>query len=109
MQKSLTSTRSLTSQLGRLAAGYYSVRKAVNFMNKSMEKSMDYVETVNLFQTSLKKIGMEAAQAWKVPKPRRMLLLTFYRRAERFNDMLVDSLTLDPTYEEPYQAVCSND
>ena len=108
MQRTLTSSRSLTSQLGRLAAGYYSVRKAVNFMNKSMEKSMDYVETVNLFQTSLKKIGMEAAQdlgmEWGSASAD-AYANTFIERAEKFNDMLVDSLTLDPNLMKNYQAV----
>ena len=108
MQRTLTSSKSLTSQLGRLAAGYYSVRKAVNFMNKSMEKSMDYVETVNLFQTSLKKIGMEAAQDLGMEwgsESANAFAKTFIDRAESFNDMLVDSLVLDPQLMKNYQAV----
>lgn len=108
MQGTLTSSRSLTSQLGRLAAGYYSVRKAVNFMNKSMEKSMDYVETVNLFQTSLKKIGMESAQDLGMEwgsETANAYAKTFIDRAENYNDMLVDSLTLDPNLMKNYQAV----
>lgn len=108
MQRTLTSSKSLTSQLGRLAAGYYSVRKAVNFMNKSMEKSMDYVETVNLFQTSLKKIGMESAvkmgMEWGSSSAD-AYANTFIDRAEKFNDMLVDNLTLDPELMKNYQAV----
>lgn len=108
MQRTLTSSKSLTSQLGRLAAGYYSVRKAVNFMNKSMEKSMDYVETVNLFQTSLKKIGMESAvkmgMEWGSSSAN-AYAKTFIDRAENFNDMLVDNLTLDPELMKNYQAV----
>ena len=108
MQSTLTSSKSLTSQLGRLAAGYYSVRKAVNFMNKSMEKSMDYVETVNLFQTSLKKIGMESAQKQGMEwgsESANAFAKTFIDRAESFNDMLVDNLTLDPELMKNYQAV----
>jgi hypothetical protein len=104
----LLGTRSLTSQLARLAAAFYSVRRAINFMGDSMKKSMDYVETVNLFQTSFKKIGMETAEdlgmEWGSASAD-TYAKGFIKEAQDFNKMLTESLSLDPQLMMNYQAV----
>lgn len=101
-------TRSLTAQLTRLAATFYTVSRAVDFMGNSIKKSMDYVETVNLFQTSFKKIGMETAHElgmdWGSVSAD-AFAKSFIKEAENFNDLIVDRLSLDPEMMKKYQAV----
>jgi CII-binding regulator of phage lambda lysogenization HflD len=51
-----SNTRNLSLSLAGLYAKFWMVRRAVNMLWGSVEKSMDYSETINLFQTSFKKL-----------------------------------------------------
>ena len=101
-------TRSLTSELTRLAAGFYLIRRAVDGVGGSIKKSMDIGETINLFQTSYKKIGMETAakagMEWG-SEAADQFARKFIDKAQDFNNILSDALTLDPNLMMNYQAV----
>lgn len=101
-------THSLTSQLSRLAVTFFTVRRAILGIGNAIEKSMDYGETINLFQTTFKKIGMETASengmAWG-SESADAFARGFIDRAQNFNDMLTDALSLDPNMMMNYQAV----
>lgn len=100
--------RSLTSQFSRMLVSVYAVKRAFDFMGESIKKSMDFVETVNLFQTSFKKIGMEAAQdsglAWG-SEAANQFAVGFIDKAQAFNDRITSALSLDPNTTMNYQAV----
>ncbi len=101
-------THSLTMQVSRLALAFFTVRRAITGIGKSIESSMDFTETVNLFQTSFKKIGMESATKngykWG-SESADAYAKGFIDRAQNFNTMITDSLGLDPNTMMNYQAI----
>ncbi len=101
-------SRSITSEFTRMLASVYTVKQALDLAGNSIEESMDFTETINLFQTSFKKIGMEAAQdsglEWG-SEAANQFAIGFINEAQSFNDMLVDALSLDPDTLMNYQAV----
>ena len=101
-------SRSITSEFTRMLASVYTVKQALDLVGNSIEESMDFTETINLFQTSFKKIGMEAAQESGLEwgsEAANQFAIGFINEAQSFNDMLVDSLSLDPDTLMNYQAV----
>jgi hypothetical protein len=107
-EKAKISSTSLMSAVSKLAFAYFTLKKAIGFISNSIEKSMDYTETINLFQTTYKKIGMETAQdigmEWGSATAD-AFAKGFIKDAESFNDMLVNSLGLDPNVMKQYQAI----
>jgi len=101
------SMASLTAQAGKLLMAYYSLKRAVEFIGGSIKKSMDFTETVNLFQTSFKKIGMEDAvkngMEWG-SKSADAYAKNFIAEAQTFNDKITEALSLDPNMMLKYQA-----
>lgn len=101
-------SRSIISEFTRMLASVYTVKRAFDFVGESITRSMDFVETVNLFQTSFKKIGMEAAQqsgfAWGSEAADKFAI-GFISKAQAFNDRITDALSLDPDTTMNYQAV----
>jgi len=108
-QSTATRTAStLTAQLSKLAFAYFTVKRALNGVFGSVEKSMDFVETVNLFQTSFKKIGMETASDMGMEwgsETANQFAKGFINRAQNFNDTLTNALSLDPDVMMKYQAL----
>lgn len=103
-----TSSFSLTYQITKLVAAYYTLRRVIGFIGSSIEKSMDYTETINLFQTTYKKIGMETASKMGMEwgsATADAYAKGFIKDAETFNDMLTSSLGLDPNVMKQYQAI----
>lgn len=102
------STFSLTAQVTKLVAAYYTLRRVIGFIGDSITKSMDYTETINLFQTTYKKIGMETAvdmgMEWGSATAD-SYAKGFIKAAESFNDTLTESLGLDPNVMKQYQAI----
>lgn len=104
----ISGTRSLTAQISRLAFAFYSIKRIVNGVGDSIKKSMDFGETINLFQTSFKKIGMETAadlgMEWG-SESADAFAKGFIDEAQDFNTMLTNSLSLDPNIMMGYQAL----
>ena len=69
---------------------------------------MDFGETINLFQTSFKKIGMETAEGLGMEwgsESADAFAKGFITEAQNFNTMLTDALSLDPNVMMGYQAL----
>lgn len=106
-RRAASSSMSLYSQIARLSAAFFTLRSVVNTVWGSITKSMDYNETVNLFQTSLKKVGMSAAEQAGIDmgtKAGEEYAISFMRSAEEFAEDLSDDLGLDPEMTKKYQA-----
>ncbi|MBS5933736.1 MAG: hypothetical protein KIC94_12785 [Clostridiales bacterium] len=105
-RRAASSSMSLYSQVARLSAAFFTLRSVVNTVWGSITKSMDYNETVNLFQTSLKKVGKSAAEQAGIQgeKAGEEYAISFMRSAEEFADELSDDLGLDPEMTKKYQA-----
>jgi len=104
----MSGSRSLMSQISRLAFTFYSLKKIIGGVGSAIEKSMDYTETINLFQTTYKKIGMETAQDLGMEwgsETADAYAKGFIKAAEGFNDVLTESLGLDPNIMKQYQAI----
>lgn len=69
----------------------YVIRKGWNYINKAL----DFGETINLFQTVFRKIGLDAGEQFE---------FAFLERAEEFRDKLVSVLSLDPNEIMNYMA-----
>jgi len=107
-KEAATSTKALTFSLASLYAKLWSVRRIVSTVFKSVEKSMDYVETINLFQTSFKKIGVDTAEDLGMKlgtAASEQFAKGFIDEAQSFNDKISNSLSLDPDLMMNYQAV----
>lgn len=89
------SARSLTSQLSKLAIGFFTVRKGIQLGMSSIKSSMNFGETVNLFQTAFRKIGLDAGKEFE---------FAFLEKAQAVNDKLSDAFGLDPNVLMNYQA-----
>jgi methyl-accepting chemotaxis protein/Spy/CpxP family protein refolding chaperone len=103
-----SSSMSLSAQLTKLAFAFYSVQRVITGVGDSIKKSMDFTETINLFQTSFKKIGMETASELGMDwgsEAADQFSRKFIDEAQDFNDQLTDSLSLDPNLMMGYQAL----
>jgi phage-related protein len=69
----------------------YVIRKGWNYINKAL----DFGETINLFQTVFRKIGLDAGEQFE---------FAFLERAEEFRDTLANVLSLDPNEIMNYMA-----
>ena len=103
-----THTVSLHSQVVRLVAAFYTLKAVLGTLWTSIEKSMDYGETINLFQTAFKKIGTDAAAEAGYEmgsKAAENFSLGFVDEAEYFSEYISDALSLDPNTIMNYQAI----
>lgn len=96
------------ASLSRIAVGYYVLKRAVSATFEPIQKAMDLGETINLFQTSFKKIGMEASEEsgleWGSAAAD-AFAQGFVNKAQSFNDRISEALSLDPNVTMNYQAV----
>lgn len=81
--KTQVKTRSIMSMLYRIMSIFYILRYAW----KSITIAMDYAETVNLFQSVFRKLGLDAGEAFE---------MAFLERADEFVYNFSQALTLDP-------------
>ncbi len=102
------SSKSFFASFSKFMVGFYLLRRLIQNAFKPIEKAMDLEETYNLFQTSFKKIGMEeAADAgleWG-SEAADSFAIGFVDRSQKFNDKIVNALSLDPDVIMNYQAV----
>ncbi len=87
-------TKSMISGLSKLTVVVRSLRQVFDYLGKSVKESMDYSETVNLFQTSMRALGKKAGSEFE-----------FLDKAEQFSTSLSEKLSLDPDTMMNYQAV----
>ncbi|MDU6263706.1 MAG: hypothetical protein E6600_04295 [Anaerocolumna aminovalerica] len=108
LDKATVSSGRTDLSLSKLVATVYSLKKAFDFIGNSIKKSMDFTETTNLFHTTYKKVGMEAARAsgleWGSEAANKFAI-GFINEAQSFNDKITDALSLDPSTIMNYQAV----
>lgn len=98
----------LTSKLLKLSAVFYTLRRAVGLVSGSIEDAMDYEETINLFQTSMKNIGLTSAKNTGLDIGSAMAesyAISFMNKANDFAEDLADKLSLDPSLVKNYQAM----
>lgn len=103
-----SSSTSLISKLAKLATSFYLVKRAASLIGSAIKSSMDYTETVNLFQTAFKKIGLEGAAEKGLKtgsEAAENYAIGFIEEAEAFNQKLCDSLYIDPDTTMNYQAM----
>ena len=107
-QNAYRSNVNFLASLSKLTVGFYILRRAVRTAWGPVQEAMDFGETINLFQTSFKKIGMEAAQeagmSWG-SEAANAYALSFVDEAQKFNDKITNALSLDPNTIMNYQAV----
>lgn len=107
-KQAASSTRAFTFSLASLYAKIWAIRRAIKGIWGSVEKSMDYTETINLFQTSFKKIGVDAAEEIGLEMgsvASEQFGKAFIDRATDFNRRITEALSLDPDLMMNYQAV----
>lgn len=92
---SLFSVKKLGLLVTRIRAFIYSVRSALLNAMGYIEKAMDYGETINLFETVFRKLGLDAGESFE---------FAFLERAQIFNKRIADSLGLDPRILMDFQA-----
>lgn len=106
--QSYKSSINLIARLSKLSVAYYVLRRAVRAAMEPIQSAMDFGETINLFQTSFKKIGMQAAEyagmEWG-SEAANAFAKTFIDYAQSFNDKITESLSLDPNITMKYQAI----
>lgn len=103
-----SSTRVFAFSLASLYAKLWAIRRIVSTIWGSTKKSMDYIETLNLFQTSFKKIGVDAAEELGLEMgsvASEQFGKAFIDRATKFNKKITEALSLDPDLMMNYQAV----
>jgi len=106
--KAVSSTRAFTFSLASLYAKLWAIRRIIRTIWDATEKSMDYIETINLFQTSFKKIGVDAASKLGLEMgtaASENYAKSFIDRATKFNKKITEALSLDPDLMMNYQAV----
>jgi Skp family chaperone for outer membrane proteins/uncharacterized protein (DUF1499 family) len=107
-EQATNSTKSFSLSLAGLYAKFWALKRAVNLLWSSVEKSMDFGETVNLFQTSFKKIGVDTATDLGIEMgsaASETFAKSFINRAQDFNNRITEALSLDPELMMNYQAV----
>lgn len=87
-------TSSMLARLSKLTVVIQTLRRAFDYLGKSIQESMDYGETINLFQTSMRALGKKAGDEF-----------AFLGKAESFTSSLSESLSLDPDLMMNYQAI----
>jgi len=87
-------TSSMLAGLSKLTIVIQTLRRAFDYLGKSIQESMDYGETINLFQTSMRALGKKAGDEF-----------AFLGKAESFTSSLSESLSLDPDLMMNYQAI----
>lgn len=98
----------LISKVVKLSAVLYSLKRAFNLVSGSIEKAMNYEETVNLFQTSMKKIGLTSAKnaGYEIGSSMaESYAISFMNKANDFAENISDKLSLDPNMVKNYQAM----
>lgn len=65
MGKSIKNTRSLSSLFGKFYASCFLMIRGIKALGRSIESSMDYIETYNYFNVITDKIGAEFGNAWR--------------------------------------------
>lgn len=98
----------LISKVMKLSAVLYSLKRAFGLVSGSIEKAMNYEETVNLFQTSMKKIGLTSAKSAGYEIGSSMAesyAISFMNKANDFAEDISDKLSLDPNMVKNYQAM----
>ena len=99
---------SLRNQIMKVVSAFYLLKRAATTVWSSVQKAMDYGETVNLFQTAFKKIGMEAAEEAGYDigtAAAEGFAKGFLNDAQYFADYISDALSLDPNTVMNYQAI----
>lgn len=107
-KRAASSSGSLFSQITRLTAAFFTLKSVAGTIWKSVNSSMDYGETINMFQVSLKKIGEDAAKSAGInmgSKAGEEYAISFMRSAEDFSKDYTNKLGLDPDMIMKYQAV----
>lgn len=107
-KRATSSSGSLFSQITRLTAAFFTLKSVAGTIWKSVNSSMDYGETINMFQVSLKKIGEDAAKSAGISmgsKAGEEYAISFMRSAEEFSKDFSNKLGLDPDMIMKYQAV----
>lgn len=107
-KRATSSSGSLFSQITRLTAAFFTLKSVAGTIWKSVNSSMDYGETINMFQVSLKKIGEDAAKSAGISmgsKAGEEYAISFMRSAEEFSKDFSNKLGLDPDLMMKYQAV----
>ena len=64
-RKSTVSSKGLASVIGLLYAKFWILIRAVKLLGSSIQKSMDFLETVNYFEVAVRNIGQNSASEWK--------------------------------------------
>ena len=75
------------------------LRRAFEYLGTAIKSSMDYDETVNLFQTAFRAIGKKSGEEFE---------FAFLERAEDFQSSLASKLSVDPNLFMNYQAIFAN-
>lgn len=84
-----------TGQIMKMVGTIFTAKYLIGGLMRSVRSSMDFGETINLFQTAFRKIGMDSGDAFE---------FAFLERAQNFNDRFTQMLTLDPDEIMNYQA-----
>jgi len=64
-QKAAKKTLSLASAFGTLYANYFWAKRAFTALYKAASSSMDFLETVNYFEVTMRNIGEKAVDEWE--------------------------------------------
>lgn len=86
-QQSTSPLKQLTSQVAKLTAAFFALRRMIRFVGTAIWSAMYYEEIVNLFQTVFRKLGLEAGEEFE---------FAFLERARGFVDKISDAYILDP-------------
>lgn len=103
-------TVSFRSEIMKLYTAFFMLKGIASTLWRSVEKAMDYGETINLFQTAFKKIGSEAAESagYEIgSKAAENFAIGYIDNAQDFSDHITNSLSLDPDAIMNYQAIFS--
>lgn len=87
-------SKSLLASLSKLTLAFFALRRVGRFVMDSIKSSMDFAETVNLFQTVFRKLGLDAGKEFE---------MAFIDRAQEFNERMSSAFTLDPKILMDYQ------
>lgn len=87
-------SKSLLASLSKITLAFFALRRVGRFVMDSIKSSMDFAETVNLFQTVFRKLGLDAGKEFE---------MAFIDRAQEFNERMSSAFTLDPKILMDYQ------
>ena len=89
-------TKSMIGGFVKLGVVIMMLRRAFGYLSNAIKNSMDYGETINLFQTAFRDIGKKSGEEFE---------FAFLEKAEDFQNSLTTSLSIDPDLFMNYQAV----